>query len=78
MSMQTSLVLEQQLWHLGCKLWEELAVYPNAMTLGLSETLKQIHRGVYMLIAGRLGLETKLTRICVLLTQDCPLLPLHT
>ena len=43
-------VLEQQLWHLGCKLWEELAIYPNAMALGLSETLKQTHRGVYMLI----------------------------
>ena len=43
-------VLEQQSWHLGCKLWEELAIYPNAMALGLSETLKQTHRGVYMLI----------------------------
>ena len=31
-------VLEQQLWHLGCKLWEELAIYPKAQTLGLSET----------------------------------------
>ena len=41
-------MLEQQSWHLGCKLWEELAIYPNAMALGLSETLKQTPRGVHM------------------------------